>query len=238
MCTTLPAFDIKSNEEYRNIALGISKKAKQFYEEKEFKNAYDWYARQVDYSGYIKDNNLTVNGLNGMSRSAHQLGNYYEAIFWAQQSFRYIPDNEIATTNIKNSKAYIEVLNAPFKKSEYGRPAGKSFVSSLYLEYIDDHEIKFKLLGLRIAGSMLPVEEYGPAAYGSTSGSFKKVENHYEAVFDDYLKDYCDLTLSYEQDYTVVKLEGNCAYGGAGLYAQGNYFLLKNLEHNELREYE
>ena len=85
---------------------------------------------------------------------------------------------------------------------------------------------------------MLPVEETGGAANGSTSGIFKKTENQYKAVFDDYLKDICDLKLSYAQDYTVVMLDGHCDYGGSGLYAQGNYYLLKNLEHNESHEYE
>lgn len=230
----LAAIELKNDKEYYNIALQSRQEAKQFFENKEYKKAFGWYVIQVDYAGYIEDNNLTVEGLNGMSESALKLGNYYEAIFWAKESYRYVPNNEIATVNIKNATSYISTaLKKPFTKAEYGQPAGKSFVSSLILEHIDEDEIRFKLYGLRIGGSMLPVEETGGAANGSTSGIFKKTENQYKAIFDDYLKDFCDLTLNYEHDYTVVKLEGHCAYGGSGLYAEGNYYLLKNLEHNE-----
>ena len=219
---------------YYQASLGSQKEARRLFNEKAYQKAFYRYTDQVDFAGAIHDNDLIVDGLCGMARSALMLGDYYEAVFWAKESYRYKPNHNLATSIIAEASVHVsKTLETPFTKAEYGRHEGKSFVSSLTLEHIDKEQIKFDLFGVRIGGGMLPVIETGGEANGDLSGIFQKVGKHYQIshIDTDYIPDgSCHLTLSYEQNYTQIKLEGECPFGGAGLYAEGTYHLLKVLQ--------
>ena len=213
---------------YYDDTISIQQSAKELFKNKKFKKSFSLFKSQVDYASSFKDNILIVDGLNGMSKSSFQLKDYYEALFWANRALSYLPNDKNTKKNIKIIQSKITtVLKEPIKHGTYGRWQGSSFVSNLTLEIQNNGTITFELHGLRAGSS--PLEVRGPAAYGSTSGKFIKTKEGYVAKFDDYLDEFCNLKLLFKQNYLIAKLEGHCAYGGNGLYAEGEYSLLKIL---------
>ncbi len=219
---------LAEKKKYFDVAIEMQKTAQEFFNKKEYKKASQYFGIEADYASACRDKDLIVDGLNGKAQSSFEMGNFYEAIFWANNSLYFRPDNNTSKSLRNKSQQQLRTLKKPVSLGEYGRWEGISTVSVLRLNEEKNGDFFFKLNGLRKGSS--PIDKYGPAAYGSLTGKFIKEEQGYKAKFDDYHEEFCDLHLHFDHNFSTVTLKGHCSYGGMGLKAEGEYFLLRVLD--------